>query len=318
MTETAWDTGAAVAAVGDEVHDDLATQLDILEQLDIDRVDVRSVDGTNVAALDDDTVERVAEAVADREMSVSGIGSPLGKVDIDGGTLETASRAGLGGDAEGFDAQLAVLDRVLEIAARLDADYVRVFSYYIPDGDEPAAHREEVVRRTRLKTERAADAGIPLLHENMPGIYGDTPVRVRDLLTAVDSPYFRCLFEPANFYAAGAAPFPDALLRLAEYVDCVHVRDLAGRGDWKTDDDVTVVPAGEGDLDWEGLLDALHRRGYDGEFSLEPHLDVLSEAPGLSGPDPFERAARAFGTLFEGTPERVASAAAARCGPATQ
>ncbi|MFB6137776.1 MAG: sugar phosphate isomerase/epimerase family protein [Halobacteriaceae archaeon] len=302
-----WPTGATVSGFGNEIHPDLGVQLDVLAELGVETYDLRSVGGTNVAALSDEEVDTVADALAERGMSVGGIGSPIGKVNIEGGQLETASRTGLDTDAEGFEAQLEVLDRVLAIADRLEADHVRVFSYYLPDGDDPADHRAAVLERFERKVERAAAYDVPLLHENMPGIYGDTPERVRDLMTTIDSPYLRTIYEPANFYGAGVEPFPDSLLLLAEYVRCVHVKDTSGAGDWATDEDVEITVVGDGDLDWPGILDALYARGFDGAFALEPHLSMDDTSEGLSGPDPFRRAARAFESAFRAAEERAAA-----------
>lgn len=296
----AWSTGATVSGFGDEIHPDLDVQFDVLSDLDIDRLDLRGVAGKSVLEFDEALIEEIESGLARHDIMVASVGSPIGKVDIGGGQLQTATRDGAGDAVADVETQLAQLDAVLELADRVDATGVRIFSYYLPDDDAAADHRETVIDRLERMTDRAADADIPLLHENMPGTYGATPKRVRDLLTTIDSPYFRAIYEPANFYAAGAKVYPDALLTIVEYVDCVHVKDARGAGDWETDD-VDLVPVGEGDLDWPGILRALHRRGFDGTFALEPHLAVTESGGGLSGPDGFRRAAEAFLSAFRAT-----------------
>src|SRR5207248_11337668 len=58
-----------------------------------------------------------------------------------------------------------------------------------------------------------------------------------------------------------------------------------------------VVPAGEGDGQLEPILLDLHRSGYDGFLSLEPHLAAHEKLGGFSGPELFKVAADALKTL---------------------
>ncbi|MFB6146394.1 MAG: sugar phosphate isomerase/epimerase family protein [Halobacteriaceae archaeon] len=261
----------------DEIADDLETQLDVLTGLGIDYLDLRSVWGTNVLDLDPDEVATVEAALDRRGVAVSAIGSPVGKVGI----------------TDPFEPHRDRFETALDRAARFGADYVRVFSYWIPEGDDPAAHRTEVMRRMQRKADLAADAGITLVHENEKDVYGDTPARVRDLVTTVDSPHLRTVFDPANYLEVGVRPYPDALLRTAEFVEYLHVKDAAEgeRG--------AIRPAGEGDGRIPETLAALAARGFEGFASLEPHLAEAGTAGGFSGPEGFERAAAALADCFE-------------------
>ena len=261
-----------LSGFADEIDPSLETQLETLADLGIDHLDLRGVDGTNVLNLSPDEVERVREALREAGVGVTSIGSPIGKVGIE----------------EDFDPHFERFETALERAAQFDADYVRLFSYYVPDGDDPADHREEVVRRMRAKADRATEAGIVLLHENEKDIYGDTPARCRDILTAVNSPFLRAAFDPANFLEIGVDPYPDALLQLVEFVEQVHVKDAVKgeRGE--------IRPAGEGDGDIPAVLAALADRGFVGPASLEPHLAVAGEMGGESGPEKYALAAEAL------------------------
>jgi len=67
----------------------------------------------------------------------------------------------------------------------------------------------------------------------------------------------------------------------------IHIKDaLADSG--------KVVPAGEGDGQIAPILVDLHKSGYDGFLSLEPHLQVAGQAGGFSGPQLFKVAADAL------------------------
>ena len=261
----------------DEIAPDLGSQLDVLDELGYDHLDLRKVDETNLVEWDDEKVERVKATLDDRGFGVSSLGSPIGKIPV----------------TDPFDPHLADFERVLELASVFETEYVRLFSYYVPEGDDPADHREEVMRRTRTKVERAEEAGVTLLHENEKDIYGDTPARCRDLYTTVDSPNFDAIFDPANYLEIGCEAYPDALLRVVEFVDYLHVKDakLGVRGE--------MVPAGEGDGEIAALLETMRDRGYEGFVSLEPHLLEAGERSGYSGPDGFTRAAEALEAILE-------------------
>mgnify|MGYP000088423279 CR=1 FL=1 len=261
----------------DEIASDLETQLDTLERLGIGRLDLRSVDGTNVLDFSPEQVERVRDELAERGFEVTSIGSPVGKVDVE----------------DDFEPHFERFETALERADQFDTDYVRLFSYYIPEGDDPTDHRAAVLRRMQRKADRAAEAGVVLLHENEKDIYGDTPERCRDLLTAVHSRAFRAVFDPANFLEVGVDPYPEALLDVVEYVDQLHVKDarMGERG--------AIEPAGEGDGSIPAVLAALGRRGFRGAASLEPHLAHAGEKGGFTGPEAYEVATDALRDCFD-------------------
>lgn len=266
-----------ISGFADEIGSDLDEQLDVLESEGISRLDLRGVWDENLLDLSDGRLDELAATLDERGFAVTSIGSPIGKIGIE----------------DDFEPHLERLDRALELADRFDTDRVRVFSYYIPEGDDPADHREEVLRRTRAAVERAERADVTLVLENEKDIYGDTPGRVRDLLTAIDSPRLRAVFDPANYLEIGVAPYPDALLQTVEYVEQLHVKDarFGERGG--------IEPPGEGDGRIPETLAALRDRGFSGVLSLEPHLSVAASNYGYSGPEGFRTAAQALKQVLE-------------------
>ncbi len=272
MTSARSTSRFRLSGFADEIADDLDTQLDVLDDLGIDHLDLRSVDGTNVLDFSDTQVERIRSRLDERGFDVSSIGSPIGKVSIDAD----------------FDEHLDRFRTAMVRADDFDTRYIRLFSYWMPDESDPTTYREEVLRRMQQKVELAAENDLVLLHENEKDIYGETPARCRDLLETIDSPHFRAIFDPANFLEIGVHPYPDALLDLVEYVDYLHVKDaqFGTQG--------AIEPAGSGDADIPAILDALQRRGFNGFASLEPHLAEAGERGGFSGPEAFAVAATAL------------------------
>ena len=79
---------------------------------------------------------------------------------------------------------------------------------------------------------------------------------------------------------------------LRPHLEYIQIKDaLAADG--------TVVPAGKGDGEVARTIGALRHDGFDGFFSLEPHLSAATAAGGFSGPDLFRTAWQAFTDMLK-------------------
>lgn len=261
-----------ISAFSDEIADDLETQIETLNRHNIEYIDLRSVDGKNVLDFTDEDISEIKSTLDEQDISVAGIGSPIGKVPVE----------------NEFDSHKDDCRRIFEIAEAFDVDYVRVFSYWIPEDDDPDQYREEVISRMQWKADVADETGVSIYHENEKDIYGDTPERCRDLATSVESSAFGLIFDPANFLEVGVQSYPDALVHLVEHISGVHIKDA------KFDVRGEIRPAGEGDGHIAEILSALDARDFSGYASLEPHLTEAGKMGGYSGPEGFGKAADAL------------------------
>jgi sugar phosphate isomerase/epimerase len=259
----------------DEISPELEEQLETLARESINYMELRSVWNTNVLDLTVDELDRVKSATAERGIRISSIGSPIGKVPV----------------TDSFGPHLERFRRALYAADVMGAPYIRVFSFFIPEGQGPARYREEVIDRMEIMAGEAADSGVTLLHENEKEIYGDVPSRCLDILAGAGSPALRAAWDAANFVQCGIRPYKEGYASLRPYVEYVHVKDALSGSD-------RVVPAGEGDGQWPETLSALRASGFDGFFSLEPHLASAGMYSGFSGPELFRKAAGAFKELL--------------------
>jgi sugar phosphate isomerase/epimerase len=259
----------------DEISPELEEQLETLAQESIGYMELRSVWDTNVLDLSDDELDRRKYATAQRGLRISSIGSPIGKVPV----------------TNPFGPHLERFRRALRAADVMEAPYVRVFSFFIPEDQQPVHYREEVIDRMGIMAGEAEDSGVTLLHENEKEIYGDVPSRCLDILAGVGSPALRAAWDAANFVQCGVRPYKEGYAPLRPYVEYVHVKDALSGSD-------RVVPAGEGDGQLPETLSALRASGFDGFFSLEPHLASAGVYSGFSGPEMFRKAAGAFKELL--------------------
>ncbi len=264
-----------LSGFADEISPDLETQIETLDAEGIRYLELRSVWGKNVLDLSDDELGQVRSALSEHGIGVSSVGSPIGKIPV----------------KEEFGPHLDRFRRALEVAGMMGAPYVRIFSFFIPEGEDPAGYRDEVLERMAALARAAVDSGITLLHENEKEIYGDVPSRCYDILSSVNSPNLRAAWDPANFVQCGVRPYTEGYDLLRPYVEYVHVKDALM-------DSGQVVPAGQGDGQLDETIAALRNSGFDGFFSLEPHLRAAGRFSGFSGPELFRQAASAFKQLL--------------------
>jgi sugar phosphate isomerase/epimerase len=260
-----------LSGFADEISADPAEQLAVLAAESISYLELRSVWGTNVAELSDAQLAEFLALLDDAGVSVSSIGSPIGKIPIEAP----------------FQPELDRMRRIAEVANRCGTSIVRVFSFFMPAGPPPELHRQQVIDQLAALAAIAAEHGLTLAHENEKLIYGDIPQRCADIITTVESPALRATFDAANFVQCGVRPHTDGYDLLRPYLVYVQVKDaLAATGQ--------VVPAGEGDGQVRDTLSAMVEEDFDGFLSLEPHLATAGQFGGTSGPEGFRRASQAL------------------------
>ena len=267
----------------DEIDDDFAVQCRVAADLGLKYAEVRSAWGINILDLDDDQLQRVRELLAEHGLQVSSIGSPIGKIGID----------------DDFGPHLERMRHAAEVAQFLNAPYVRLFSFFIPEGEDPDSYRDEVLRRMRAIADVAEQAGVIAVHENEKEIYGDIPRRCLDIVTSVDSPSLKLAWDPANYVQCGVRPFTEGYADLRPHTVYIQIKDALLA-------DASVVVAGAGDGEVAETIRALQADGFDGFFSLEPHLGEYTAFGALSGPELFTKAHTAFTDIL--TSEGIAYA----------
>lgn len=254
-----------ISAFGDEIAPDLEDQLAVLKEQSVPALELRSAWGINVVDMDGDMLTRAHRLLKDGSITVSAVGSPVGKVSIE----------------DEFDSELERLRAAITAAQQLETARIRVFSFYIPDG-RYAEFRDEVLRRMSRLAREAEEQDLVLVHENESYIYGDNAERCRDLVESVGSPALLIAFDPANFVQVGVKPYDEAWPLLGSHVAHFHIKDAVavdreGGPPYPARADelqlmASVRPAGEGEGQLHELLQALDGQNYRGFLVVEPHL----------------------------------------------
>ena len=242
-----------IFAFSDEAASELGGQIAAMKRNGLDGTEIRGVNGRSIVAHTAEEAKEVLRQLKDNGLSVWSVGSPIGKIPLDGD----------------FAGHLELLRHTLELANVLECRNLRMFSFYIPEGAKPEDCRNEVIEKLAQMAETAEGSGVALCHENEKGIYGDNAGRCADILDAV--PALRCVFDPANFIQCGQ-DVPEAWKLLGSRVYYMHIKDAMADG--------TVVPAGEGNGYLPEILADYKARGGE-TVTVEPHLRVFDGLQGL-------------------------------------
>ena len=249
-----------ITGFADEISQDFNTQVESFKKLGIKYIEMRGVDGKNLIHHDDAKVKEIKKRLDDQGMALSALGSPLGKIGID----------------DPFELHFEEFKRAVEIAHMMNAPYIRMFSFYVPNDKnscDAAAIKDKVFERLGKFSDYAKNNEICLLHENEKGIYGEKARECKEILEAFSGKHFKAILDFANFVQSGQDTL-EAYELLKDYIEYIHVKDalfVTGK----------VVPAGFGQGNVKEILDKLFASGFKGFLSLEPHLFDFEGFAGL-------------------------------------
>lgn len=237
-----------VYAFADEASPLLKNQIAAMQRNGLCGVELRNTDFGNVSSLTLSQAKEIKAMITDAGLTVWSAGSPMGKIAIDGD----------------FKAHLEAFRHTLEVTDALGAQNIRMFSFYLPENQDPALFKNQVMDYLGEFVRAAEGSGIDLCHENEKGIYGDIAVRCKEILDT--HPSMKCVFDPANFIQCGQETL-SAWEMLKGRVKYMHIKDALPSGQ--------VVPAGKGIGHLPEILASFKAMGGS-HLSVEPHLKVFS------------------------------------------
>ena len=242
-----------LCAFADEADANRLGQIQALTENAIPYLEIRGVDGTNIADLPREKALQFKSELDAAGIKVWSIGSPAGKTNIH----------------DDFDKALEQLRRLLDMAEIFEAKRIRLFSFYGTDGSDE--YFGEVCRRLNVFCDLCEEKGIIPCHENEKGIYGDIAPRCLAIHQAI--PRLKAVFDPANFIQCGQDVM-EAWEMLAPYVEYCHIKDAAPDGH--------IVPPGDGIGCLSEYLPLY--AAWGGEvLTLEPHLAQFVGLKALEG-----------------------------------
>lgn len=245
------------SGISDEAGKDIATQIKAHRELGWRHLELRAIDGVNLTQLDDEAFDLVCAAVTGANMTVSCFASAI----ANWARPITTDPA----------VDIEDLRRAIPRMHRFGTPFIRVMSYP-NDPDNPVDEtmwRNEAIQRMKALAHIAEDSGIVLVHENCSGWGGLSAENSNILLGEVNSPALKVVFDTGNpvTYGQDAWSYYRAVAKDIVYV---HIKDAR-----KVNGEDQYCMCGDGDGYVREIVTDLLKNGYDGGFSIEPHLAAV-------------------------------------------
>ena len=244
-----------ITGIADEGSAQLEGQISIHRKLGWNALELRLIGKTNVCAIDDQSFERIYRTVQEEQMEVICFAS----------SIANWARP----ITSDFQLDVEELKRAMPRMQRLGTRFIRVMSYP-NDGLSEADWRGEAIRRMKELARIAADGEVVMVHENCCGWGGMSPQNQKILLEEIHSPSLQIVFDTGNPVGAGHPPEEtwDFYQTALPFIKHVHIKDCAKNAKGE----IEYTYPGEGQSMVRRICKSLLDLGYNGAFSIEPHI----------------------------------------------
>ena len=261
--------GWVLSGFADEAASGIDGQIAATRALGWSCIEARSIDGVNIHDVPDPVFDEVQRKLDAANIRINCFGS-------------TIANWGKSVD-EPFDETLTTVDRAIRRMRILSVPYVRIMSYAIlkDEAGRALADQKTQERFSRLHEicKRFLDAGITPVHENCLNYGGMSWEHTLEMLAAV--PGLKLVYDTGNpgITPDFRKPFPypnqdarECYEKLRDYIVHVHIKD--GVRDPATGEERFFFPD-EGVCEVPAIVEDLLASGYEGDFSIEPHMTVV-------------------------------------------
>ena len=259
----------------DEAADSIEKQIEVTKELGWEHIELRSIEGTNLTDISDKKFEEVYRKLNQAGVKVNCFGSAV------------ANWAKDPRNKNSFKKSIEELKRAIPRMQKLGTKMIRGMSYGIPKDLSPDNPELEIKIIDHLKkmVKMCEEAGIIYLHENCMNYFSQSYEHMDKLVETINSPNFKIVFDTGNPVMAdnrmGEPPYNkqrswEAYQHLKEHIHYVHIKD--GVFIKETDGifpEMDYCYPGEGNGEVKKIIKDLIQSGYDGGFSIEPHMGAV-------------------------------------------
>ncbi len=266
-----------ITGIGDEAASSIDGQIKAHQQLGWKTIEMRGVEVPGYAKANFHEIPNAAFDVAAGRLRDAGM-----SVYCFGSTIMNWQKT----VATPFEITVGEVKRCIPRMQKLGTKYVRVMSF--KPGDDESKTPAEVFSRVREVTNMFLDAGLQPVHENCMNYGGMSWQHALELLDK--APGLKWVFDTANpvFNADRAKPAPwskqdawEFYTHVKPHTVHVHIKD-ARWNPTKNDADYTMPGEGQGYV--REVIKDLLSSGYDGAFSIEPHIAVVFHDANVHAP----------------------------------
>ncbi len=297
---------AILSGFGDEaaLHKTAVEQFSAFAALGLQYYTLRFIDVgrgvKNVMQLSTGEIQKLRHLEDEYDMSVSSIGSPIGKVKLVDEEDGTENRFVPFKKYLAKDVALAC-----QLAHAFETKLIRGFSFYPPAGADPADHLAQAVEQLGQIVETCHRSDLTFGLEVEANLVGHDGLLMAEIYRQVNHPALVLVFDAGNLTCQGFTPREvyEHYEAMKPGIGWMHVKDYRQTGAKRRKKHVDeeslkhFVPADIGSSRYDNILrdfrtgipaleKRLKRRGIPGVFlELEPHVRGGGQFGGVSGPD---------------------------------
>ena len=260
----------------DEAGAGIDAQIRATKELGWEFIESRNIDGKNIHDISDADFDVVCGKLQEAGVRINCFGSAIcnwaKKID------------------EPMTSSVEEAKRAIPRMKRLGAEMVRIMSFAVlPDRGPDDQMEDERFRRVREICKMFSDEGLLPVHENCMNYGGMGWKYTQKLVENV--PGLKLVFDTGNpvFSDDRTKPAPcpkqsawEFYSNVKEHIAYIHIKD--GIWDAESKKSNFTFP-GEGQGDVVRIVKDLIKNGYDGGFSIEPHLAVVFHDTSVTSPD---------------------------------
>jgi sugar phosphate isomerase/epimerase len=260
----------------DEAANGFDGQIKATKELGWKYIESRNIDGKNIHDLSDADFDIVYGKLKDAGIEINCFGSAIGN---------WAKQIN-----QPLVSSLEEAKRAIPRMKRLDTQLIRVMSFALIPGKEPQEQMvDERFQRMRVLQKIFSDEGLIMVHENCANYGGMGWPYTLELLENV--PGLKLVYDTGNPITDDdySKPIPhpkqsswEFYTHVKKHIAYVHIKD--GIWDKEKKKPVFTFP-GEGEGDVRKIVTDILASGYDGGFSIEPHMAVLAHDKSVTSED---------------------------------
>lgn len=260
----------------DEAGKDIDTQIKATLELGWENIELRSIGDKNLASISDNEFEEIYE-----KLGIAGV-----KINCFGSNIANWGKSPR--SEEDFESSIKELKNAIPRMQRLGTKLVRGMSFKILEDERfDSPELEKIIfQKINVLVEICEDAGIIYGHENCMNYGGQSHIHTLRLIENIRSDSFKLIFDTGNpvftFRRITTEPYAlqnafEFYRNIREHIYYVHIKDgiaIEMKENYERPK-TRFTFAGEGSGFVRQIVADLLTNGYDGGFSIEPHVATV-------------------------------------------
>lgn len=266
------------SGITDEAGASIDTQIQATLELGWHHFELRKINSGNLASISEAEFEYLEDCMNKNNIKLSAFSSGIAN-------WQCHPRSD-----EDFEKNLTELKLAIPRMQKLGTKFVRGMSYLVPKDEQFDSPELESIIFAKVKklVNICEENGIIYAHENCMNYAGQSYKHTLKLIEAVNSKAFTLIFDTGNpvfnFNRIGEQPYKlqnafEFYSNVKEFISYVHIKDATSKIVKENEESETIYTyAGEGDACVKEIITDLLKSGYDGCFSIEPHIATVFHA----------------------------------------